>query len=440
MEWFVQTLDDSLFESILTPLTRQILEKFFFAEGPSGQPLPGFLSGFFVFHRELGLVLQNAESRRILPKALLALPFDGAKATMERFVVPGERPRFQEVMQGEKFSAMEIFTLLPDRVEEADTLFCWTGSWNWGRVVFLCAGRGREEGEGLLDRFRKKADTLDPVLEPLLDRWMLDSTLEVFWSRIIQNTPPEYQPIPGGLSPEWFRSVSASIPGLSGKEEVFLCGFYRHEPREGWRRYVERLENGKRKSPPPSERNSGSKVRIILDKTGGSLDIPIDLWGIFDLGTVRLSSALIKKVGFSAFFNRLRRSKVVAMRSLYKHLLYAGKLELLQYWLPDAECFELKMLEKAPQWLGDDILNDPLLAITLESVGTKRWIEDRLRPFDLVLADGRRLDRIYLLLRHCPRTIVESSIIPRLLKIEGMNERQFAGTLTLQEYLSTGKP
>jgi hypothetical protein len=419
---------------MLTPMTQQLLEKVFSAQRVSPGASERSLSGLFVFHRELGLLLQNSDSRRIMPKAQMALSWDSFQTSLESLLIPKDRPALRGLWNQEGFSAMGLFELLPGRIEEADTLFFWTGSWPWGRVVFLKVRAGRDGGEHLYEQYRNLLPTLDPILEPFMESWMLDSTLEVFWSRILVNMPPEYQPVPGALSPDWFRTVTVRVEGVS-EEGKILCGHYYHEPGRGWARSVDRLE--KKDGDPVNEDGQGKpKIPTRTANSKGAVDIPLDLWGIFDLGTVRIPSGLIRLVGFSEFFSRLRRSKIMAMRSLYGHLLYSGKLDLLKDWMPDVECFNVRMLERIGQWLGEGIMNDPLVPVTLDSMGSKRGIEDRLRPSDLVLAEENRSDRLYLLLRHCPKEKVNDSVIPRLLKIEGLNERQFAVPLSLREYLA----
>jgi hypothetical protein len=435
MEWISGTIDDALFESMLTPLAEQVLERILLREGRRpGSPPAEYPSAILVFHRELGLLLLTAESRKVMPKASPGLSLDAVKTALALQIVSDDRPKFRSLF--EKGTAMDLFALLPGSVEGARSLFFWTGSWPWGRVVFFQPRTGNEEGGALPDHFRQFGDTLPPVLSPILDSWMLDATLEVFWSRVLLNMTPEFQPGPGLLSPEWFRKVSPRVEDQTEKGNILL-GRYQNDPGRGWTRTVELLEKGRAREDVRSLARIPDPKNVLPGTLQGrSIDIPVDLFGIFELGFVRVPSGVIKVVGFSEFFSRLRRSKTMAMRSLYRHLLYSGQLEPLNFWVPETECFSLRMLEKVDRWLGEEIMDDPFVAVALDSVGRKKTIEAQLRPFDLLFGDERRMDKIFLLLRHCPKEKVTGSVIPRLLRLEGMDERQFSSPVSLREYLA----
>lgn len=435
MEWISSTIDDALFESMLTPLAEQVLERILLREGrPPGVLSAEYPSGILVFHRELGLILLTAESRKVIPKASPGLSWDAVITSLELRIVYEDRPKFRSFFN--TGTAMDVFGLLPGLIEGAGSLFLWTGSWPWGKVVFFQTRTANEESGALPDYFRKSGETLYSDLSPILETWMQDAILEIFWSRILLNMPQEFQPTPGLLSPEWFRKVSLKGEGQP-EEGNTLRGRYQNDPGHGWVRKVELLEKKEAREGVRSfDGIFEAKKGLRGSMQGRSIDIPVDLFGIFELGFVRVPLGLIKVVGFPSFFSRLRRSKTMAMRSLYRHLLYSGKLELLNFWMPEAECFSVRMLGEVDRWLGEGIMNDPLVVVTLDSVGRKKTIESQLRPFDLLLEDERRTDRIFLLLRHCPKEKVTASVIPRLLNLDGMDERQFSSPVSLGEYLA----
>ena len=428
MEWIETRLDDAIFESMLSPLVRQALEKLFLSGDPPGSA-DGVQKGFFVFHRELGLLLQNAPSRAVFPKILPGAGWEDLAALLERAMVPSVRQEFHEKAFGDTPNFRGAWRLLPDRVERASSLLLWAGRFDWGRAVFV---RTDPEGssEEALARFDKKIEGIEAFLRPLLDRWMLDATLEVFWSRILENIPEPFVPLGISSSPGWRRAVP--VPVLSGSEgegEAILVGDYWKIPGEGWTRTLLKPERRKKAA-------GSSPARTGAGEGGTSLEVPADLWGFFDLGIVRFPSEVVRNFDIPDFLSKLRRARMLALRSLFGHLLYPGPIAFLSWWLPEDECFDLKMLRELPSLGPPSMMEDALATLLLPSQDSLKKVEERLRPADLLFQDPQKSGQIHLFLRGCSPERAKTSVLPRLLKVEGMTERSILGAGSLREFLA----
>jgi len=428
LEWIETRLDDAFFESMLSPFVRQALEKIFAPEKSSAPSGSGGV-GLYVFHRELGLLLQNADSRTIFPKVLPEVSWEYLAEYVEEAIVLVGRSEFRAGCGGEAPFFFGVWPLLPDRIARAASLFVWTGRFDWGRVVVL---RTYPEGHSEQDlaSFRERAGEIEGLLRALLDRWMLDATLEVFWSRILANIPPRFTPLRGSASPEWRRTVPLPVtPGGEGEKEMVLEGDYWKSPGEGWTRTL-RTETRK-KDPRPLQIRAGAGER------GASLEVPVNLWGLFSLGTVLFPSGIVRNFDIPDFLVKLRRARALALHSLYRHLLYPGRLSILDFWVPEAECFDLALLGELPALLDPSVLEDAFVTLILPSDGYRKQVEERLRPADLLFRNSRKPGRLYLHLRYCPPEQAKASVFPRILRIEGMSEQNLDGVVSLREYLAS---
>ena len=433
MEWIESRLDDAFFESMLSPLVRQVLEKLLFDGAPGGAP-PGapdrVQEGFFVFHRELGLVLQNAASRPVFPKILQGAGWMELAALLERALVPASRQEFHERAFGDAPAFRGSWSLLPDRISRSSSLFLWAGRFDWGLAVFVKTDPEALSGQAIA-RFEEKAEGIEPRLRALLDRWMLDATLEVFWCRILGNIPDPFVPLEGSASPEWRRSMP--IPNLSRTEgvgEAILVGDYWKVPGEGWSRRLLKPESRKKAA-------GSLPARTGAGEGGTSLEVPVDLWGIFDLGTVRFPAEIVRNFDVPDFLRKLRRARALSLRSLFRHLLYPGPLSFLSSWLPEEECFDLKVLGELPSLGPPSMMEDTLATLLLPSQGYRKKVEEMLRPADLLFQDPKKPGRIHLYLRGCPPDRAKTSVFTRLLKIEGMTDKSLLGAGSLREFLAS---
>ncbi len=426
MEWIETRPDDAIFESMLSPLVRQLLEKLFLS-GDSPERTEGVQKGFFVFHRELGLLLQNAASQALFPKILPGAGWEALVDLLERALIPASRSEFRERVSEDIPSFSGAWRLLPDRISQSSGLFLWGVRFEWGRAVFL---RGESDGSSsqALAGFAQKVGKIEALLRPVLDRWMLDSTLEVFWGRILGNIPEPFVPLGRSQAPEWRRAVP--LPALGGEvEDEILDGDYWKVPGEGWTRRVLKLE--KRKEAPGS-----AGARTGAGEAGACLEVPVDLWGIFNLGTVRFPAGIVRNFDIPHFLSKLRHARALSLRSLYRHLLYPGQISFLSFWLPEDECFDPDLLKELPSLGPPSTMEDALATILLPSGGYLKRIEEKLRPADLLFQDPKKPGRIYLYLRGCPPERAKASVFPRLLRIEGMAESNLEGAGSLREFLA----
>ena len=428
LEWVETRLDDALFESMLSPLVRQALERVFVSEKSSQGQKVG-LCGIYVLHRELGLILQNDESRTIFPKVLPGESWEDLSSYVEGAIIPSGRPEFRAALEGETPSFQGSWPLLPDRISRAASLFVWTARFDWGRVTVL---KTSPEGDFEKDfaSFKERAGEFEAFLRGLLDRWMLDATLEVFWGRILGNIPPQFTPNRGSSSPEWRRTLPVLVSEDGGEEvELILAGDYWKSPGEGWMRTL-RKESRKKES-------LAFQPRAGAGEGGESLVVPVDLWGLFPLGDVRFRAEIVRKFDVPDFLLKLRRARALALRSLYRHLLYPGRLSILSFWVPEAECFDQGLVGELPVLVDPAILDDAFVTLILPSDGYRKGVEGILRPADLLFRNPRKPGRISLLLRHCSPERARNSVFPRVLRIEGLTEKNLEGVVSVREFLAS---
>ena len=124
------------------------------------------------------------------------------------------------------------------------------------------------------------------------------------------------------------------------------------------------------------------------------------------------------------------------MRSLTRHLLFSGPLEFLGYWRPESECFDLAALAKLPDWLGKDVLDDPVLELRLKNLSGLDTLWSRLRSADMIFSDPRTPGRVALLLRHCAAGGAEGRVLPRLLELCGLSGEKARPHLSLGRFLA----
>lgn len=428
VEWVENRLDDALFESMLSPLVRQALERIFLSE-KSSQDREAGLCGIYVLHRELGLILQNDESRTIFPKVLPGESWEDLSTYVEGAIIPSGRPEFRAALEGDTPSFQESWPLLPDRISRASNLFVWTARFDWGRVMVLKTSPEGNSGKDFAS-FKERAGEFEAFLRSLLDQWMLDATLEVFWGRILGNIPAQFTPLRGSASPEWRRTLPVPVSGDSGGEvELLLAGDYWKSPGEGWMRTL-RKESRKKES-------LASQPRAGAGEGGESLVVPVDLWGLFPLGDVRFRAEIVRKFDVPDFLQKLRRARALALRSLYRHLLYPGRLSILSFWIPEAECFDQALVGELPVLVDPAILDDAFVTLILPSDGYRKGIEGILRPADLLFRNPRKPGRISLLLRNCTPERAKNSVFPRVLRIEGLTEKNLEGVVSVREFLAS---
>lgn len=419
MEWTEKNLDDALFSSMLSPVVKKAFESLFFLSERTAPSLAAVL----VFHRELGLVLHSDTTRRLLPKANFGSAWNDIAKTIEEALPPPVRSSFRTSL-GASPVFHGAYPLLPDRIEEWEGVFLWSASFDWGWVLALRVS-SLDEATFCDEDFSTRADSSERSLRPLLDRWMQDATLEVFWSRIMTNIGIEFQPLPGNLSPEWIRTVA-----ISGSEEArIFWGDYVNTPGRGWQRHAKLLPPGK---TPARQRRSG------VGEAGKTLDVPVDLWGMQSLGTVHIPVALLRKIDSRDFLMRVRDARSLALRSLYRHLIYPGPLAFLLRWNPEAESFDLALLKELPTYAGREVLGNAVMTVRLESRGLAASLERTVRPGDMMFSGGAGSASRTLFLPGCDPELARSSVLPRILRIEGIEERHMGKIVSLSEYLSEG--
>ena len=416
MEWAERNLDDALFPSMLLPVIEKAFETLFPA---SGEAEAG-VTGVVIFHREIGIVLHSESSRRILPKASFGTGWGEVAKSLRDALPPADRPEAEAAFKSEE-GFTGSYPLLPDRIEEWDGLFLWLLPFEGGRILVLRAS-SLEDVSTLKQDFSLRAEKIKKSLKPILSQWMLDGTCEVFWSRILSNAGPDFQPVLGRLSPEWVRTVP-----MSGSDSPrIFWGEYLNTPGQGWKRSVKLLPPG---LVPHRRRRSE-----VGDK-GKSLDVPVDLWGLYPLGTVHLPADLLRNVDSRELLSRLREARRLALRSLYRHLIYPGPLSFLLHWNPEANSFDLALLTELPSFAGEVALGNAVMTVRLESRGLASALERSLRPADLLFSAGAGSATLTLFLAGCNPKLAKESVLPRLLAIEGIEERHVGKILSLGDYI-----
>ncbi|MGC8529726.1 MAG: hypothetical protein ACP5OP_05950 [Leptospirillia bacterium] len=418
MEWAERNLDDALFPSMLLPVIEKAFETLFpvFPE----EKVESGVSATMIFHQELGLVLHSESSRRLLPKVSFGTGWDEATKTVKDALLPEHRPEVERVIKSrESFSG--AYPLLPDRIEEWEGLFFWTLTFEGGQVLVLRA-TSLADARSLHQDFSLRSQKVENSLTLLLSQWMLDGTCEVFWSRILSNVGADFQPVPGQPSPEWIRTVPLS---RSDSPRVFR-GEYLNIPRHGWKRSVKLL--------PPGLTPRRRRRSEVGDK-GKALEVPVDLWGLYPLGTVHLPVNLLRTIDSQKLLSRLREARSLALRSLYRHLIYPGPLSFLLWWSPEANSFDLSLLKELPAFAGEESLGSAVMTVRLESRGLAASLERSLRPVDLVFSEGAGAASRTLFLSGCDPALAKSAVLPRILAIEGIEERHVGGICTLADTL-----
>ena len=419
MEWAERNLDDALFPSMLMPVIEKAFESLFPLSGEG--PADSGVTAAMIFHRELGIVLHSESSSRLLPKASLGTGWEEVAKTVREALPLEYRPEVERVLKTrEAFSG--AYPLLPDRIEEWEGLFLWSLPFEGGQVLVLRAG----SLEAALSRhqdFSLRSEKMEKSLSPLLAQWMLDGTCEVFWSRILTNVGTDFQPVPGHLSPEWVRTVP-----LSGSDSPrVFWGEYLKTPGQGWKRSVRLLPPG---LTPRRHRRSA------LGDKGKTLEVPVDLWGLYHLGTVHLSADLLRTLDSRELLFRLREARRLALRSLYRHLIYPGPLSFLLRWNPEANSFDLSLLKDLPSFAGEESLGNAVMTVRLESRGLLSSLERSLRPADLVFAEGARAASRTIFLSGCDPAMARSAVLPRILAIEGIEERNIGEIRSLADTIN----
>ena len=431
MDWYESRLDDSLFESMLSPILRQALEQIFTQE-PQSRGMSTVYCGVIVFHQELGIVLQNDDSRKFLPKSSPGLLWEIFLQNFEDIIIPTNRSQFAEKINELTATVQGVWPIQPDRFYGANSLFFWGGKYNWGKIVFMRSGSNTECIQ-YQEFFKNKEIKIGNFLIPLIDRWILDATIEVFWSRILSNMPSEYKPsAQKTIGPKWQRVVSVPIQESVEKSlDIPLFGDYYFSPETGWSRSVRR--------PPPNQIKSSSlPLRAGPGEKGTTLEVPVDFWGFLPLGIVRFPSEIVRAIDIPNFLAKLRWARSIALRSLFLHLVIPGHLEFLNYWIPDLESFDGEILKEISLLTGDgSILDDALVLISPMSVGLRKSLEEKLRPGDLLLIDMKKTGQLWMLLKDCPTENVKKSVLPRLLGVEGMTEKNILGIHSLKEFLAS---
>ena len=403
---------------MLLPVIEKAFETLFPSSGE--EQAESGVTAAMIFHRELGIVLHSESSRRLLPKASFGTGWEEVTKTVREALLPEHRPEVERaLMSREAFSG--AYPLLPDRIEEWEGLFLWSLSFEGGQVLVLRAG----SLEAALSRhqdFSLRSEKVEKSLSLLLAQWLLDGTCEVFWSRILTNVGADFQPVPGRLSPEWVRTVP-----LSGSDSprVFF-GEYLNTPGQGWTRSVKLLPPG---LAPRRCRRSG-----VGDK-GKTLDVPVDLWGLYPLGTIHLPADLLRTLDSRELLFRLREAQRLALRSLYRHLIYPGPLSFLLRWNPEANSFDLSLLKDLPSFAGEAALGNAVMTVRLEARGLAASLERSLRPADLVFAEGAGAASRTLFLSGCDPALAREAVLPRILAIEGIDERHIGEIRSLADYI-----
>ena len=416
MEWFGRNLDDALFPSMLLPVVEKAFETLFPAPGET----ESHVTAVMVFHRELGVVLHSKTSRRVLPKVSFGTGWIEVAKSIRDAVPPAHRMDVESLLNSEN-SFFGSYPLLPDRIEEWDGLFFWSLPFDGGQALVLRAS-SKKDATTLQQDFSPRADKVEQSLKPMLSRWLLDATCEVFWSRILSNAGADLQPVPGRLSPEWVRTVPMSE---SASPRVF-CGEYLNTPGQGWKRSVKLL---------PPEGAPRWRGRSEVGDKGKSLDVPVDLWGLHPLGTIHLPADLLRSVDTRELLSRLRESRRVALRSLYRHLILPGPLSFLLCWNPESNSFDLSLLKDLPSFAGEKALGHAVMTVRLASRALLAKIEKALRPADMIFSEGAEASFRTFFLAGCDPELARESVVPRLLAIGGIEEKDIVRILSLADYL-----
>ena len=425
--WIESRLDDAIFESALLPLLGKSLEKAFFGRMEGAIPDDSCRGGIFIFHKELGLILQNEDSRRIYPKTAPGLSAEEMESLVEATLPPASRPAFLTLCSGGDISVSGGFPILPDRIAEARSLFFWEGRFGWGKVIVLKTAND-DMMESFEAPFLSEANNPDSSLRKLLDAWMFDTTMEVFWGRILAHIPSDFLPSEGGLSPQWRRRVAIPFGAETEGGERCVVAEYLRDFENGWRRILRYEKTGVAPSRP-SASPGGSEALAALD-------IPVGFWSFLPLGVVRFPGALVRKLDVSVFLGRLRWGRTMALRTLYRHLLYPGPLEVLGAWVPENESFAPEVFALLPPILGESVLEDTLVTLRVASPGYRKSVEGRVRPEDMMVSEARHASHLMLLLRSCSLDKAKEAVIPRLSSLEGV-EPQTLGVSLLRDHLSS---
>ena len=423
--WSESRLDDAIFESALLPLLGRSLEKAFFGRREGETPEDSSRGGIFIFHKELGLILQNEDSRRIYPKIAPGLSAEEMESLVEATLPPASRPGFLTLCSGGDLSVSGGFPILPDRIAEARSLFFWEGRFVWGKVIVLKTAND-DTMETFEAPFLSEANNADSSLRKLLDAWMFDTTTEVFWGRILAHIPSDFLPSDGGLSPQWRRRVAIPFGAETEGEERCVVAEYFRDFENGWRRILRYEKAGVAPSRPSA--SQGGK------ETLAALDIPVGFWSFLPLGAVRFPGPLVRKLDVSAFLGRLRWGRAMALRTLYRHLLYPGPLAILGTWVPENESFAPEVFSLLPPILGESVLDDTLVSLRVSSLGYRKGVEGRIRPEDMMVSEARHPSHLMVLLRSCPLDKAQEAVIPRLSSLEGV-EPQTLGASLLRDHL-----
>ena len=423
--WSESRLDDAIFESALLPLLGRSLEKAFFGRREGETPEDSSRGGIFIFHKELGLILQNEDSRRIYPKIAPGLSAEEMESLVEATLPPASRPGFLTLCSGGDLSVSGGFPIIPDRIDEARSLFFWEGRFVWGKVIVLKTAND-DTMETFEAPFLSEANNADSSLRKLLDAWMFDTTMEVFWGRILAHIPSDFLPSEGGLSPQWRRRVAIPFGAETEGEERCVVAEYFRDFENGWRRILRYEKAGVAPSRPSA--SQGGKEALA------ALDIPVGFWSFLPLGAVRFPGPLVRKLDVSAFLGRLRWGRAMALRTLYRHLLYPGPLAILGTWVPENESFAPEVFSLLPPILGESVLDDTLVSLRVSSLGYRKGVEGRIRPEDMMVSESQHPSHLMVLLRSCPLDKAQEAVIPRLSSLEGV-EPQTLGASLLRDHL-----
>ncbi len=423
--WSESRLDDAIFESALLPLLGRSLEKAFFGRREGETPEDSSRGGIFIFHKELGLILQNEDSRRIYPKIAPGLSAEEMESLVEATLPPASRPGFLTLCSGGDLSVSGGFPILPDRIDETRSLFFWEGRFVWGKVIVLKTAND-DTMETFEAPFLSEANNADSSLRKLLDAWMFDTTMEVFWGRILAHIPSDFLPSDGGLSPQWRRRVAIPFGAETEGEERCVVAEYFRDFENGWRRILRYEKAGVAPSRPSA--SQGGKEALA------ALDIPVGFWSFLPLGAVRFPGPLVRKLDVSAFLGRLRWGRAMALRTLYRHLLYPGPLAILGTWVPENESFAPEVFSLLPPILGESVLDDTLVSLRVSSLGYRKGVEGRIRPEDMMVSESQHPSHLMVLLRSCPLDKAQEAVIPRLSSLEGV-EPQTLGASLLRDHL-----
>ena len=202
---------------------------------------------------------------------------------------------------------------------------------------------------------------------------------------------------------------------------------YRRDFENGWRRILRYEKKGMPTSRPLALR--GGKG------ANSALDVPVGFWGFLPLGAVRFPHDIVRTLDVSLFLGRLRWGRAMALRTLYRHLLYPGPLEILGAWVPENESFAPDVLRRLPVILGESVLDDTLVSLRVSSPGYRKSVEGRVRPEDMLVSEARHASHLMLLLRSCPLEQAKNAVFPRLSSLEGV-ESETLGASLLRDHLT----